>query len=179
MNMKVRKAGDKDFTKDAKKYGVDVFEDDNNANILYLSESGSLAVVPKALVGKDGGGKAPEWQYGMEVSVRGAAEKDFGKDTKKYGIEVFKDASNGCMVYIAENGSIAVVPAKLAKFVEGKSKGPENKRAMNLAVRKVEETEFTDATKKLGVEVYLDENSGNLLYISETGNLAVVPPKEE
>jgi hypothetical protein len=83
------------------------------------------------------------------------------------------------MVYIVENGNVAVVPAKLARFVEGKSKGPENKRAMNLAVRKVEETEFSDATKKFGVEVYLDENSGNTLYISETGNLTVVPPKEE
>ncbi|MFL5343002.1 MAG: hypothetical protein ACJ8F7_22955 [Gemmataceae bacterium] len=29
--------------------------------------------------------------------------------------------------------------------------------------------------KKYGIEVYKDENNGNLIYISETGSIAVVP----
>jgi hypothetical protein len=56
--------------------------------------------------------KDPVWQYAIELRVRKAGEQDFTKDTKKYGIEVFKDDNNGNLVYISENGSIAVVPGK-------------------------------------------------------------------
>ncbi len=180
MNLKVRKAGDKDFTKDSKKYGIDVVEDDNNGNILYISETGSIAAVPAALL--KGGGKTDwkdSWQYGLELSVRGPAEKDFSKDTKKYGVEVYRDADNGCMVYIAENGNIAVVPSAWAKFITGKSTDPRLQRGMSLGVRKVDEKDFTDSTKKIGVEVYQDDNNANLVYVSDTGNLAVVAAKEE
>jgi hypothetical protein len=56
--------------------------------------------------------KAPEWKHGMELRVRKAGEADFNKDTKKFGIEVFRDDNNGNLVYISETGSIAVVPGK-------------------------------------------------------------------
>jgi hypothetical protein len=56
--------------------------------------------------------KAPDWKHGMELRVRKAGEADFNKDTKKYGIEVFRDENNGNLIYITETGSIAVVPAK-------------------------------------------------------------------
>jgi len=56
--------------------------------------------------------KAPEWRHGMELRVRKAGEADFNKDTKKYGIEVFRDENTGNLVYISETGSIAVVPGK-------------------------------------------------------------------
>jgi len=56
--------------------------------------------------------KAPAWQYGLKMKVRKADEDDFTKDTKKIGIEVFKDENTGNLVYISESGSIAVVPAK-------------------------------------------------------------------
>jgi hypothetical protein len=179
MNLKVRKPGDKNFDKDTKKYGVDVFEDSNNGTVIYLSETGAIAVAPRDLVNKDtSAGKEPDWQHGMTLSVRAAAEKDFGKDTKRYGVEAFKDSDNGCLIYIADNGTIAVVPSKLARFPEGKSKDPESKRGMSLAVRKIDEKEFTATSKKFGVEVYQDENNGTLLYISETGGLGVAPAKE-
>ena len=58
------------------------------------------------------GTKSPSWLHGMELRVRKAGEADWSKDTKKYGIEVFKDENTGNLVYISENGSIAVVPAK-------------------------------------------------------------------
>jgi hypothetical protein len=58
------------------------------------------------------GTKAPGWLHGLELRVRKAGEADFTKDTKKYGIEVFKDENTGNLVYISETGSIAVVPAK-------------------------------------------------------------------
>jgi hypothetical protein len=179
MNLKVRKAGEKDFTKDTKKYGVEVYEDSNNGSILYLSETGAIAAVPGALVNKDArSGKEPAFQHGMSLSVRGPTEKDFGKDTKKYGVEAFRDADNGCLVYISDNGNLAVVPSKLAKFPEGKSKEPENRRGMTLKVRKIDEKDFSDTSKAFGVEVYTDENNGNTLYISDAGGLGVAAKEE-
>jgi hypothetical protein len=56
--------------------------------------------------------KSPKWQYGLSVKVRKAEENDFGKETKRVGIEVYRDENHGNLIYISENGSIAVVPAK-------------------------------------------------------------------
>ena len=56
--------------------------------------------------------KAPVWLHGMNVKARKADENDFNKDTKKYGIEVYKDENNGNLIYISETGSIAVVPGR-------------------------------------------------------------------
>jgi hypothetical protein len=61
---------------------------------------------------QDNKAKAPDWKHGMELRVRKAGEPDFNKDTKKYGIEVFRDENNGNLIYISETGSIAVVPSK-------------------------------------------------------------------
>ncbi len=46
---------------------------------------------------------------------------------------------------------------------------------MNLKSRTSTEGDFSDKTKKYGIEVFKDENNGNLIYISETGSIAVVP----
>jgi hypothetical protein len=56
--------------------------------------------------------KAPLWLHGMNVKSRTSKEDDFNKDTKKYGIEVYRDENNGNLIYISETGSIAVVPGK-------------------------------------------------------------------
>jgi hypothetical protein len=44
-----------------------------------------------------------------------------------------------------------------------------------LAVRGIGENEFTEKTKRFGIEVYRDERHGTLLYITETGAIAAVP----
>jgi hypothetical protein len=56
--------------------------------------------------------KNPTWLHGMNLKARSSKEDDFNKDTKKFGIEVYKDENNGNLIYISETGSIAVVPAK-------------------------------------------------------------------
>jgi hypothetical protein len=178
-DLQVRKAGEKDFNKDTRKVGVEVFRDENNGNLVYLAETGSFAVVAGKQVGKDDKGKDPTWQHGLELSVRKAGEKDFTKDTKKYGLEVFLDGNNGNLIYITEAGNVAVVPGNLAKTTEGNSKGPDLKHAMDLQVRKAGDKDFTKESKKYGVEAYVDENNGNLIYISETGDISVVSSKTE
>jgi hypothetical protein len=174
MDVKVRKAGEKDFTKDTKKVGIEVYRDENNGNVVYISEAGSIGVSASKMQGSEKG-KEPKWQYGMEVSVRKAGEAKFTKDTKKIGIEVFQDENNGSLLYVTESGVMAVVPGKSAKVGDGKAKGPEFMHGMELAVRKAGETMFTKETKKVGVEVYKDENNGSVLYISDAGELTVVP----
>jgi len=56
--------------------------------------------------------KAPRWLHAMELKARKAGEASFTKETKKYGVEVFRDENTGNLIYISETGSIAVVPAK-------------------------------------------------------------------
>jgi hypothetical protein len=48
---------------------------------------------------------------------------------------------------------------------------------LEFRVRKAGEAEFGAGTKKWGMEVFRDENNGNLVYISETGSIAVAPAK--
>ncbi|HEY7427531.1 MAG TPA: hypothetical protein VH682_25080 [Gemmataceae bacterium] len=56
--------------------------------------------------------KAPTWLYGLSLKARKFNEDDFNKDTKKYGIEIYKDEENGSIIYVSETGSIAVLPSK-------------------------------------------------------------------
>ena len=56
-------------------------------------------------------------------------------------------------------------------------KAPTWKYGLNTRVRRGDEKSFDASTKKFGLEVYKDENTGNLIYISETGSIAVVPGK--
>lgn len=58
----------------------------------------------------------------------------------------------------------------------GKGKVPAWKTSFEIKVRKAGEAAFGSETKKIGIEVYQDENNGNLIYLSETGSIAVVPP---
>jgi hypothetical protein len=74
---------------------------------------GGIAVefVPR-VYGRQNDVKKPTWSHGMSLRVRKAAEPDFNKDTKGIGIEMFRDENNGNLIYISENGSIAVLPGK-------------------------------------------------------------------
>ena len=59
-----------------------------------------------------------------------------------------------------------------------KTKGPNWQHGLNLKCRKSDEENFSDKTKKWGIEVFKDENNGNLIYISEAGSIAVIPGKQ-
>ncbi len=181
MVLRVRKAGQANFNADTPKIGVETFLDPNTGNIIYVSQSGSPAVLAgkQSKIDEASKGKPADWKHGMELAARKSDEKLFSKDTKRYGVEVFLDPYAGGVVYVSETGSIAVVPAALCTLPDptAKVKPPEWKRAMVLACRKAGENDFKTA-KRYGVEVFLDPNTGNTVYISETGSLAVVPAKD-
>ena len=75
LDLRVRKAGHPNFDDSAKtlKYGIEVFKDENNGNLNYITETGSFAVVAGKLTAGDAAGKEAEWQYGMDLKVRKAA----------------------------------------------------------------------------------------------------------
>jgi hypothetical protein len=176
----VRKAGEKDQAK-AAKVGVEVFKDENNGNLVYISQRGFIAAVAGKLLNGDGkDGKAP-FLYAMELSTRKSGENDFTKDTKKWNVEVFEDQNNGNLLYICENGSLAVVPGKQAKASGKDGKDPSHKYDFDLWVRRagVKDFDKADGVEKIGTEVYVDENNGHTVYITDRGHLTVVSSKAD
>jgi hypothetical protein len=59
--------------------------------------------------------KDAKWSHAFNLQVRGGGERTFTKDTKKIGVEVFRDENNGNWIYISETGAIAVVSGPAAK----------------------------------------------------------------
>jgi hypothetical protein len=175
--LRVRKGPEGDFTKDTQKFGVEVFKDDATGTLLYLSETGAIAALPAGPNPVSTETKKPDWMHGLGLPVRKAGEKDFTPSTQKFGVEVFKDDRAGNLIYIAEKGDLAVVPAGNFTRPEEKTKAPTRLPAQEVRVRKSGEKEFTATTRKWGIEVYRDENAGNIIYNSEAGSLAVLPPK--
>src|SRR5262245_39666213 len=53
------------------------------------------------------------------------------------------------------------------------TKGISWKHGLSFQVRKVGQTVFTKDTPKVGAEVFLDKDIGQLVYISETGSLSL------
>jgi hypothetical protein len=45
LDLKCRKGGQEDFDK-AEVFGIEVFKDENNDNLIYISQTGAIAVVP-------------------------------------------------------------------------------------------------------------------------------------
>jgi hypothetical protein len=172
-DLKVRKAGEKVFTDTTQKFGFEVYLDPNKNKVVYISETGAIAVVPVPANLPTGKAKGPVWQDAMELRVRKANEGNFTKDTKKYGVEVYRDEDAGNLIYITETGSIAVVPA--TGSAKGKPEDPVWKFAMVLKARKAGEKDFTGSTKAYGIEVFRDENTNNLIYITDTGDISVLP----
>ncbi len=170
-DLRVRKAGEPEFTQTTKRFGVEVFKDGGTGRLLYVTESAGVALTAApAAVTRD---KGPKWHHALEVKVRAPDEDTFDK-AKRVGIEVFLDENTGGLVYITEAGLIAAV-AKPGDVGSAAVKAPTALYGLELKVRKADEKDFTDATKRVGVEVFRDENTGGLLYVTQAGAVAAVP----
>src|SRR5262249_46050152 len=111
LEMRVRPVGEKGWEK-ALKFGAEVFKDVNADNLLYISEKGSICVLPAGSLSAPDKIKDPEWSHGLEVKVRKAGEKEFSDTTKKVSLEVYKDENTKQLIYITDAGAIAVVDAR-------------------------------------------------------------------
>jgi len=114
---------------------------------------------------------APKFLYGHDLRVRQGGKKDFTPETPKVGVEVFHDEASKAIIGISETGALAVAPAvpigaeRRCKWIT----------AHDLGARKAGEAEFTERTKKYGVELFRDMASNRLLYASESGAIAFAP----
>lgn len=176
MDLLCRPAGVEDW-KAAKPFSIEAFRDENNGNLLYITEKGLVSVVagkkdtpaPTAL-------KGHKLSHSVDLRCRQGGVRDW-KDARKFGVEVYRDNTLGNLVYISESGSIAVIPER--EPVKGDGKAPEWLHGLDLKCRKNKEDSFTKETQKFGVEVYRDVNNGNLVFISERGTIAVMSPTKD
>jgi hypothetical protein len=170
LSFKARMADEEKFTQTTTLYGVEVFKGVNTGQVLYVSDKGGLAYFP----GGGGDGKEPEFQYGLKLKVRKPGEDKF-EGAKAFGIEAYKDNNTGGMVYVTDAGLIATAKGVPDKAPETKDvKKPIPLYGLEAKVRKENELEFTNAPK-VGIEVFKDDNTGTLIYISDTGSIAAVP----
>lgn len=176
-DLRVRKSDEEVFTPATTKYGVEVFQDVPTGKLLYVDETAGISLAESpAKIGTDG---EPKWHHALVLKVRGPGAAEFGAQARKFGIEVFKDGNTGGLVYVSETGSLATAPAPQVAPVPDQVKPPKALYGLDLRVRKSGETDFSDKTKSVGVEVFRDENTGGLLYISQSGAIAAVPAPAE
>ncbi len=174
LEVKVRKAGEKEFGPTTKQVSLEVYKDENTNQLFYITDAGTIALVSATGATKPAEVKTPVWYHAFEVKVRTANEKTFTKDTKAFGVEVYKDENANTLVYVCESGAIAVVPAG-AVTKPASSKEPKWLYGRSFKVRKADEPNFNEKTQSFGAEVYKDESTGNLVYLSEKGALVVTP----
>jgi hypothetical protein len=169
LTLKARGLKDADF-KNAKAFGVDVSKDGNTGALIYISETGSLAlgVAPAGPPGDSP--KKPKSLHGLTLNARKSDEGDFTPQTRAFVVEVFEDTNAKNLVYLCETGSIAAVP--LGADVQA-NKGLRWSHAYSLYARKPGEKSFEKAAK-YGVEAFVDLNTGNTVFICETGSIAVL-----
>jgi hypothetical protein len=176
VDLAVRKGGVKEW-QGATKIGIEVYRDGNSGNLVYVTESGFVAIIPEHTEVK-GEGKSPDWLHGLDLSCRRFDEKSFTKDTRKYGVEVYHDITTGNLIFISETGSIGVAPAPNGvKAPTPKAKEPAWTHGLNVKCRRYGEKEFSDSTRAFGAEVFRDDNVDMIIYINELGNIAVLSAK--
>lgn len=171
-DLKVRKAGEAEFTQKTRTWGVEVFRDLGSNRLLYVSEAGGVAFAP--VPGNFAGDKGPKWHHGIEPKVRGLEAVTFD-NARKFGLEVFKDENTGGLVYITETGAISTAAAPPTAPDARKVVPPVPVYGYTLRVRGGDEAEFSEKTKKVSVEVFEDPNANTLLYITDTGSIGVMP----
>ncbi|AWM39035.1 hypothetical protein GobsT_26960 [Gemmata obscuriglobus] len=166
---KVRSPGQESFD-NAKKFGIEVFKDENTGGLVYATEVGGIATAPAPSAVPDPKKLlAPKPLHGFDLRVRKADEAEGGT---KVGLEVFEDRNANVLFYISEFGFLATAPNDAKAATDGR--GVTWKGAMVLSARKADEKDFAKA-KRYGIEVFQDNRTGHMIFISETGSIAVLP----
>lgn len=173
-----RKNDEKDITKDTRRWGVEAFRDANTSMGFYISESGTINIAPNFanLAAPVNPSKGPVWLTGLDLPTRKAGVAKFDKQTKVHSMEVFRDPNADNWLFITDQGNIASTNGKL--FPGASNKTPKWVHSVDLQVRKGGVKEFKDAAK-FGIEVYSDGNTGNLIYVTEHGYVAIIPETKE
>jgi hypothetical protein len=183
LDLPTRKFGVKKFAKDTPVQCMEIFRDPNVDNWLYITDKGNIAATNGKLHPGETN-KTPKWVHSVDLKVRkGNGDWD---TANKYGIEVYYDGNSGNHIFATETGNVAIIPQN--KDLEpDKGVAPTLLHGLDLKCRRHDEKAFSDTTRVFGVEVYHDTSTGNLVYVSETGHIALmtapanlkVPAKKE
>jgi hypothetical protein len=177
-DLKCRKGGQKAWDKDTPIYGLEIYQDTNNNNLIYISDTGAIAVLPWADRISKSDGKGPEWLHGQDLQSREYGQPNFNEKTKKYGIEIFKDGNNNNVIFLCETGHIAVVTGdKSAAAPTKEPKDAKFKHGLDLSCRKAGEDAFGTKTPTYSIEIYDEPNTNTSLYLSQTGAITGVNKK--
>lgn len=173
LTLQVRKATETRFGPGSKRVTLDCFQDSITGVAIYATDAGIAATTPAQKLAA-GEVKAPVALYGLAVRVRkpGPATAT-APETTVFGVEVYSDPNTGGLIYVSETGSIAAAPAP-AEPAGGQ--GAVWQRGFTLSARAGGTSDFA-AAKPVTVEVVTDPNSGQTLYVSDTGAIAVLPKK--
>jgi len=173
-----RKNNEQDITKDTKRWGVEAFQDKNTGIGFYISQTGSIAIAPNfaGVAAPIAGSKGPAWLTGLDMPARKAGVIKWEKTTNVHSMEVFRDPNVDNWLYITMNGNIAATNGKLHPGQTNKN--PKWIHSVDLQVRKGGAKEWKGAAK-FGIEVYRDGGTGNLVYVTEHGFIAIIPETKE
>jgi hypothetical protein len=169
LTFRVRAANESQW-KDAKQYGVEVYKDSYTGRLVYISQTGSIATYPAPTTFDPAKIKGAKSLYGMGLLIRKAAEVTDATTKPNLGVEVFADPNSGAFVYISETGSVAVVAP--TTNVQQNQK-PLRTHGLRVKCRKGTDRDFMQAVS-VGVEVFRDLHTGNMVWASEHGSLAVL-----
>lgn len=153
--------------------GVEGFKDAGSGKLLCVSQAGMVAFAPPPAATAPAG-KAPTRRHAVVLKVRNPTETDFGPQTAGFEVDCAADPATGGLVYTTAAGRLAAAPAPAGPAPE-ESKPPVALYGLTVKARQTGEAAFGPATKAFGVEVFRDENTGGLLYVSETGSIATAP----
>lgn len=170
----VRKAGEAEFTQATKKWGVELYRFPGVNRLVYATETGAIyfAAVPPGLATERGWKRS----HGLDLKVRDANATTF--DTaKRFGVEAYLDQNTNGLMYVTQTGAVAAAPG--APLADGKKTlPPKALYGLVLPVRKAGETEVTEKSPRIPIEVFEDPNTGIMLYITDTGFIAIAPNKK-
>jgi hypothetical protein len=142
-----------------------MYRDSMTNQIVLIAPDGSLALASGDLI--DGGFKYSPHLHGYTVKVRRTGEDRFSSVTPTLGIAATQDRGFGLLVYVTDRGGLVAVKGKASA---DPTRPPKWVTRLQLGVRRRGEAAPLPTDGRLGsVEVYRDDNTGQLLYISETG----------
>jgi hypothetical protein len=167
LGLEVDKAG----AKTSRTFPVDVYVEKEAGRLIYVGDRGKWLAVAEA--GNMGDDKPPKKLYRLVLPVRTWDEEKVGERTRKFNVAVYRDETSGLLVYISETGALAVEAGE-AKLGD-RARPPTPLYRMRLKVRQPGDGTPQFPILRCNVEVYRDENTGQLLYIAEGGAIAIAP----
>jgi hypothetical protein len=163
----VRKAGEQEIDERTKTFFFEIYRDENTGLLVLLAADGTIAVAGAGQF--DAHIKYSPYLHAFACRARRGGEADFTDETPAFGIELWKERATGALVYASEKGPVVVK----GNVSELPTVAPKWVARFKLGIRKEREGRLPDDDRMGSVEIFRDETTGNLLYLCETGHIAV------